>query len=146
MSNLNSYTRADEGIPPLIRTLAWVLIVAGCFFTYVFNFNPGLSFPGASITDYSSQLGFSSTAVRVLSSVVALLISVCLNNAKFMAIALASRVVGEWGDVIVGLVTIEITGGVVSIVHAKVAGVASTLPAVSIARTAKLWLPAASVV
>lgn len=104
MSNLNSYTRADEGIPPLIRTLAWVLIVAGCFFTYVFNFNPGLSFPGASITDYSSQLGFSSTAVRVLSSVVALLISVCLNNAKFMAIALASRVVGEWGDVIVGLV------------------------------------------
>jgi hypothetical protein len=104
MSKLNAYTRADEGIPTPIKIFAWILIAAGCFFTYVFNFNPGLTFPGAVITDYSSQLGFSSTAVRVLSSVLALLISVCLNNAKFMAIALASRVVGEWGDVLVGLV------------------------------------------
>jgi hypothetical protein len=104
MQTLNAYTRADEGIPTPIKVFAWILIAAGCFFAYVFNFNPGLSFPGASITDYSSQLGFSSTAVRVVSSVLALLISVSLNNAKFMAIAMGSRVVGEWGDVLVGLV------------------------------------------
>jgi hypothetical protein len=104
MSQLNAYTRADESIPAPIKAFAWFLILAGSFFAYVFNFNPGLTFPGASITDYSSQLGFSSTAVRVVGSVVALLISVCLNNAKFMAITLISRAVIEWGDVVVGLV------------------------------------------
>jgi hypothetical protein len=104
MSKTNAYTRQDEKIPPLIKAFAIALIFAGCFFAYVFNFNPGLSFPGAVITDYSSQLGFSSTAVRVVGSVVALLISVWLNNAKFLAITLVSRAVIEWGDVLVGIV------------------------------------------
>lgn len=104
MNHANAYTRADEGIPTPIKVLAAVLIFAGCFFTYVFNFNPGLTFPGAAITDYSSQLGFSSTAVRVFGSVVALAVSLYLNNAKFMAIALGTRVLGEWGDVLVALV------------------------------------------
>src|SRR5437773_1902881 len=38
-----------------------------------------------------------------------------------------------------------ITGGVVSIVHVKVAGVGSALVAPSIARTLKVWLPSARV-
>lgn len=103
-TNINAYTRADETIPMPIKIFACILITAGCFFAYVFNFNPGLSFPGAAITDYSSQLGFSSTAVRVTGSVVALIVSLYLNNAKFMAIALISRAVIEWGDVLVALV------------------------------------------
>ncbi|SEM10305.1 hypothetical protein SAMN05421856_101111 [Chryseobacterium taichungense] len=69
-----------QNIPLSVKIFSWVLIVAGIFFFYVFTFNPGLSFPGASITDYSSRLGFSSTGVRVLGSVVALLISVSLIN------------------------------------------------------------------
>src|SRR5947209_13179184 len=38
-----------------------------------------------------------------------------------------------------------VSGAVASTVHAAVAGVASTLPAASVARTEKLWLPSASV-
>ncbi len=104
MSKINPYTRSDEVIPLPIKVFAWMLIFAGCFFAYVFNFNPSLTNPSASISDYSSQLGFTMTAVRVISSVVALLISVYFNNSKFMAITLVSRVVGEWGDVITSLV------------------------------------------
>jgi hypothetical protein len=39
---------------------------------------------------------------------------------------------------------IVVSGAVRSIVHVKVAGVASTFPATSVARTEKLWLPAVS--
>ena len=42
-----------------------------------------------------------------------------------------------------GLVVMVVSGAVMSMVHVKAAGVASTLPAVSMARTWKVWLPAA---
>jgi hypothetical protein len=43
-----------------------------------------------------------------------------------------------------GAEVIVVRGGVVSIVKARVAGVASRLPAGSVARTLTVWLPAAS--
>ncbi len=43
-----------------------------------------------------------------------------------------------------GLESIEVCGAVVSTVQLKDAGVASVLPAWSIARTSKLWEPSAS--
>ncbi len=45
-----------------------------------------------------------------------------------------------------GLAVIVVSGAVVSMVQVKLAGVASTLPAGSMARTWKVWLPAASAV
>ena len=119
MSLINAYTRADETIPMPIKAFACVLIAAGCFFAFVFNFNPGLAFPGTAITDYASQFGFSSTAVRVVGSVLALAISVYLNNAKFLAITLASRAVIEWGDVAVALI---VGGSIANIVALSVLG------------------------
>lgn len=94
-----------QNIPLSVKIFSWILIVAGIFFFYVFTFNPGLSFPGASITDYSSQLGFSSTGVRVLGSVVALLISVIFNKPQWLFITLISRLVIETGDIIVNVAT-----------------------------------------
>jgi hypothetical protein len=93
------------GIPRPVQLFTWVLICAGLFFAYVYTFNPGLSFPGAKITDYSSQLGFASTGVRVLGSVVALLISVLYNKPQWLLITLISRLVIEVGDIVVGLAT-----------------------------------------
>ena len=95
----------DVGIPQPVKIFTWVLICAGLFFAYVFTFNPGLSFPGAQITDYSSQLGFASTGVRVLGSVVALLISVLFNKPQWLLITLISRLFIEVGDIVVGLAT-----------------------------------------
>src|SRR5437899_10420441 len=43
-----------------------------------------------------------------------------------------------------GLVVMVVSGAVVSMVQVKLAGVASMFPAGSIARTWKVWLPAAS--
>src|SRR5436305_2280081 len=43
-----------------------------------------------------------------------------------------------------GAESIVVSGAVRSIVHVKEAGVASVLPAGSVARTSKVWLPAAS--
>lgn len=94
-----------NGIPAPVKIFTWVLICAGLFFSYVFAFNPGLSFPGAAITDYSSQLGFASTGVRVLGSVVALLVSVIWNKPEWLFITLISRVVIELGDIGVGIAT-----------------------------------------
>lgn len=96
---------SHQSIPLSIKIFSWILILAGIFFFYVFTFNPGLSFPGASITDYSSQLGFSSTGVRVLGSVIALLISVIFNKPQWLFITLISRLVIETGDIIVNVVT-----------------------------------------
>ncbi len=98
-------TSSDAGIPPLVKAFTWLLICAGLFFAYVFTFNPGLSFPGAKITDYSSQLGFASTGVRVLGSVAALLISVICNKPQWLLITLISRLVIELGDIAVGIAT-----------------------------------------
>ena len=43
-----------------------------------------------------------------------------------------------------GLLAIDVSGGVVSMVQARVAGVGSTFRAGSIARTLKVWPPSAS--
>ncbi len=95
----------EVGIPQPVKIFTWVLICAGLFFAYVFTFNPGLSFPGAKITDYSSQLGFASTGVRVLGSVVALAVSVIYNQPQWLFITLISRLAIEVGDIVVGLAT-----------------------------------------
>ena len=92
-------------IPQSVKIFTWVLIGAGLFFAYVYTFNPGLAFPGARITDYSSQFGFASTGVRVLGSVAALLISVIYNKPQWLLITLISRLVIEAGDIIVGVAT-----------------------------------------
>ncbi len=99
-------TPADHlGIPLIVKIFTWVLICAGLFFAYVYTFNPGLSFPGAKITDYSSQFAFASTGVRVLGSVAALLISVIYNKPQWLLITLISRLVIEVGDIVVGIAT-----------------------------------------
>jgi len=95
----------DNGIPKAVRIFTWVLICAGLFFTYVYTFNPGLSFPGAAITDYSSQFAFASTGVRVFGSVVGLLISVIYNKPQWLLITLISRLAIEMGDIVVGFAT-----------------------------------------
>lgn len=102
---MNNQTATMQTIPPSVKIFTWVLICAGLFFAYVFTFNPGLAFPGAKITDYSSQLGFASTGVRVLGSVVALLISVIYNKPQWLLITLVSRLVIEVGDIVVGVAT-----------------------------------------
>ncbi|MEZ4657402.1 MAG: hypothetical protein R2911_07505 [Caldilineaceae bacterium] len=99
---INQISTDKVGIPQPVKIFTWVLITAGLFFAYVFTFNPGLTFPGAEITDYSSQLGFASTGVRVLGSVIALLISVLYNKPQWLFITLISRLVIEVGDIIVG--------------------------------------------
>ncbi len=102
---MRSMTISETGIPRAVKVFSWLLICAGLFFAYVFTFNPGLAFPGAQITDYSSQLGFASTGVRVLGSVVALLLSVLLNKPQWLLITLISRLVIELGDIAVGVAT-----------------------------------------
>ena len=95
----------DDDIPQSVKIFTWILICAGLFFAYVYTFNPGLAFPGAKITDYSSQFGFASVGVRVLGSVAALLISVIYNKPQWLLITLISRVFIEVGDIVVGFTT-----------------------------------------
>ena len=102
---MNQASINNASIPIPVKIFTWLLIVAGIFFAYVFIFNPGLSFPGAQITDYSSKLGFYSTGVRVIGSVVGLLIAVLFNSPRLLAIMLATRLVIETGDIIVGVIT-----------------------------------------
>lgn len=91
------------GIPRAVQVFTWILIAAGCFFFYVYTFAPGMSFPGASLDSYSAKLGFASAGVRILGSVLALLVSVWANDARWLFITLISRVFIELGDVVVGL-------------------------------------------
>ena len=101
----HAYSTSNDSIPQSVRVFTWVLIAAGLFFAYVYTFNPGLVFPGAQITDYSSKLGFASTGVRVLGSVAALLISVLYNRPQWLLITLISRLFIESGDIVVGFAT-----------------------------------------
>lgn len=93
------------GIPAIVKLFTVLLIVAGLFFTYVFMFDPGLAFPGAKITDYSSRLGFMSTGVRVLGSVVGLVIALAFNSPRLLFLMLVTRLVIEVGDILVGFAT-----------------------------------------
>ena len=105
MHNNQFKTGSHADIPASVKVFTWGLILAGLFFAYVFMFNPGMVFHGAQISDYSSQLGFYSTGVRVLGSVVALLISVVFNRADWLLITLISRLAIELGDIVVGFAT-----------------------------------------
>ena len=94
-----------SNIPGSVKAFTALLILAGIFFTYVFSFNPGLTFPGAEITDYSSKLGFMSTGVRVLGSVIGLIIALALNSPRLLLLMLTTRLVIELGDILVGFLT-----------------------------------------
>lgn len=91
-----------QNIPTSVKIFTWILICAGIFFFYVYSFNPSISFPNSNLNSYSSKLGFESTGVRILGSVLALLISVVYNNPKWLFITLISRIFIELGDVVVG--------------------------------------------
>lgn len=103
------------GIPTVVKGFTALLILAGLVFAYVFTFDPGLAFPGASITDYSSQLGFMSTGVRVLGSVVGLAIALALNSPRLLLLMLVTRLVIEAGDIVVGFATGGTTSNAVMI-------------------------------
>ncbi len=91
-----------QNIPTSVKIFTWILICAGIFFFYVYSFNPSISFPNSNLNSYSSKLGFESTGVRILGSVLALMISVVYNNPKWLFITLISRIFIELGDVVVG--------------------------------------------
>lgn len=120
------------GIPPAVKIFTIVLILAGLFFAYVFSFNPGLAFPGAKISDYSSQFGFMSTGVRVLGSVVGLVIALALNSPRLLLLMLITRLVIETGDIIVGFAT----GGTIS--NAIMIGVIALLELLAILKLIKV--------
>jgi hypothetical protein len=118
------------GIPKPVKIFTWVLIAAGSFFFYVYTFSPSLSFPNASLDTYSAKMGFASTGVRILGSVLALLISVSANNPRWLFITLISRVFIELGDVVVGLLLDGVTANT---------GALLVLAAVEIWAVLKLW-------
>lgn len=94
----------NNTIPVPVKLFTWFLIFGGVYFFYVFTFNPGLNFPNAVLDSYSAKLGFASTGVRVLGSVLALIISVVANDARWLFITIISRIFIELGDVVVGFV------------------------------------------
>lgn len=102
MKNQSLAVRVE--IPAPVKIFTWILIGAGTFFFYVYTFNPGISFPQATLETYSAKMGFASTGVRILGSVLALIISVVANNPRWLFITLISRIFIELGDVVVGLV------------------------------------------
>ena len=101
MTNQNSTSHV--GIPTPVKIFTWILICAGIFFFYVYSFTPSISFPNANLDTYSAKMGFESTGVRILGSVIALFISVLANNPRWLFITLISRIFIELGDVVVGL-------------------------------------------
>ncbi len=103
------------GIPTPVKIFTWILICAGCFFFYVYTFNPVISFPNASLDTYSAKMGFASTGVRILGSVLALFISVLANNPRWLFITLISRIFIELGDVVAGLILDGITANTFSL-------------------------------
>lgn len=103
------------GIPTPVKIFTWILICAGSFFFYVYTFNPVISFPNATLDTYSAKMGFASTGVRILGSVLALLISVLVNNPRWLFITLISRIFIELGDVVVGLILDGVTANTFSL-------------------------------
>jgi hypothetical protein len=91
-------------IPRSAKIFGWLLVVAGCFFAYVYMISPGSFFPGVEVQTYSERFGLYSTGVRILGSVLGIVIALILNSAALLALMLATRVFIELGDVVVGLV------------------------------------------
>ncbi len=112
----NQISNSKAGIPTAVKIFTWILICAGLFFFYVYTFSPNISFPNANLETYSAKMGFASTGVRILGSVLALLISVIYNKPHWLFITLISRVFIELGDVVVGLSLDGITANTFSLV------------------------------
>lgn len=104
-----------QNIPTSVKIFTWILILAGSFFFYVYTFSPNISFPNANLDTYSAKMGFGSTGVRILGSVIALLISVLAKNPKWLFITLASRVFIELGDLVLGFILDGFTPNVIAL-------------------------------
>lgn len=103
-------------IPKPVQIFTWILFCAGCFFFYVYTFNPALSFPQASLETYSARVGFQSAGVRIGGSLLALLVSLLANNPRWLFITLVSRISIELGDVVVGLVNDGVTANTFALI------------------------------
>ena len=107
---------SNVGIPTPVKIFTWILICAGLFFFYVYTFSPNISFPNANLETYSAKLGFESTGVRILGSVLALLISVIYSKPHWLFITLISRIFIELGDVVVGLTLDGVTANTFALI------------------------------
>ena len=93
-----------DPIPTRAKVFGWLLVLAGCFFGYVFMAMPGAFFPGVTVETFAERFGLYSTGVRVFGSVAGLVIALVLNSAALLALMLATRIFIELGDVGVGLI------------------------------------------
>lgn len=93
-----------QPIPLRARVFGWVLVLAGCFFAWVYMFAPGGFFPGVTVESFSERFGLYSTGVRILGSVAGILVALILNSSALLALMLATRIFIELGDVLVGFV------------------------------------------
>lgn len=91
-------------IPISVKIFTWLLILAGSFFFYVYTFNPSISFPNANLDNYSAQMGFGSTGVRIIGGVLLLLICVLANKPSWLFATLLGRIFVELGDNILGFI------------------------------------------
>ncbi|MBN8630668.1 MAG: hypothetical protein J0L76_07420 [Rhodobacterales bacterium] len=91
-------------IPTRAKLFGWLLVLAGCFFAYVYAVTPGSFFPGVTVESFSERFGLYSTGVRILGSVLGILVALLLNNAALLALMLLTRIFIELGDVVIGLV------------------------------------------
>lgn len=103
MINLSTAGLA-EPIPTRAKIFGWLLVLAGCFFAFVYMISPGAFFPGVTVETFSEKFGLYSTGVRILGSVVGIVVALALNSAALFALMLFTRIFIEVGDVLVGLV------------------------------------------
>lgn len=54
-----------DPIPTRAKVFGWLLVLAGCFFGYVFMAMPGAFFPGVTVESFAERFGLYSTGVRV---------------------------------------------------------------------------------
>ncbi|MBL9062761.1 hypothetical protein [Tabrizicola sp.] len=91
-------------IPTRSKLFGWLLVLAGCFFAYVYMATPGAFFPGVTVETFAEKFGLWSTGVRILGSVLGILVALLLDSAALLALMLLTRIFIELGDVVVGLV------------------------------------------
>ncbi len=96
--------RPATPIPTRAKVFGWILVLAGCFFAWLYMLAPGGFFPGVTVETFSEKFGLYSTGVRILGSVVGILVALLLNSAALLALMLLTRIFIELGDVVVGLV------------------------------------------
>lgn len=94
----------DPRIPLRAKIFGWILVLAGCFFAYIYMITPATFFSGVSVTTFAEKFGLYSTGVRILGSVIGILAALLLNSAALLALMLVTRIFIELGDVTVGLV------------------------------------------